>query len=318
MSFLLLGCNQTQSQMKSLADLLVDAGLSVCTQKAHGHTVLAMSPFKDHKRNHFAVRKNKVRFLVMHYTVVDTQRTIDFFTSPDKVVSSHYVVTEKEPANGIKGGQLIRIVPEDCVAYHAGVSFWQGTKGLNKESIGIENVNRTTLHHADKGPWDRQSGRAFVPFDKDQIKVLGTLAQGIIQEYGIKPDCVIGHSDIAFHRENGTDKIDPGPLFPWKQLYEQYGVGAWLTLPEQHAYAKQMIQDPLYKRSTVGFFLHYLREYGYEVHPSYTLNHAQNRKALMAFRIHYSQNGNIYFDQGPLSDNDCAWIYGLVKKYRSQ
>ena len=130
--------------MNPLADLLADAGLSVRTEKDHGHTMWAMLPFKNSKRNHFEVRKGPVRYLVMHYTVGNARRTIDIFTNPDTVVSSHYVVKEKEPSNNIKGGQLIRIVPEDHVAYHAGISFWQGHEGLNKQSIGIENVNRTS------------------------------------------------------------------------------------------------------------------------------------------------------------------------------
>lgn len=310
-------CNHRQDSVHPLRGVLTDLGLSISMEKVHGHTAFAMRPFKDSRRNHFEPRQKKVRFLIMHYTAGNAESTVKIFTRPDTVVSSHYVITEKEPANGIKGGKLIRIVPEKDVAYHAGISFWQGHEKLNHTSIGIENVNRSSLDNGENGPWDPKAGRAFVSFDRDQIKVLGTLAQAIVKKYGITPDCVIGHSDIAFHRENGSDKIDPGPLFPWKHLYEQYGVGAWLTPQEQLGYEKQMMKDPLYKRNKARFFLQHLQEYGYKVHLSYSLDHVQNKKALMAFRIHYSQNGNIYFDQDPLSDNDCAWIYGLVKKYKS-
>ena len=37
----------------------------------------------------------------------------------------------------------------------------------------------------------------------------------------------MGHSDIASGR-----KHDPGILFPWKRLHDEFRVGAWLTEEE--------------------------------------------------------------------------------------
>ena len=119
-------------------------------------------------------------------------------------------MTEHEPFHTLPGGVIIGMVSENKVAFHAGISSWQGTKRINATSIGIENINRTNRFNADNGPYDPQAHRTFVPFDANQINVLGTLAQSIIKTYAIKPDAVVEHSDISVHRDNGTDKIDPG------------------------------------------------------------------------------------------------------------
>jgi N-acetylmuramoyl-L-alanine amidase len=148
----------------------------------------------------------------MHCTVDAMKNTLAGFSSPDPdtPVSSHSIMTENEPSHALPGGVIIGMVSENKVAFHAGISSWQGAEGINKTSIGIENINRTNLFNANNGPYDPHAQRTFVPFDEHQIKVLGTLAQSIIKTYAIKPDAVVGHSDISFHRDNGTDKIDPG------------------------------------------------------------------------------------------------------------
>ena len=62
----------------------------------------------------------------------------------------------------------------------------------------------------------------FRPFSDEQIDLLIRLLQSILEKYpDIRPHTIVGHSDIAPDR-----KIDPGPLFPWRQLYEA-GIGAW-------------------------------------------------------------------------------------------
>src|SRR6187551_2649761 len=72
--------------------------------------------------------------LILHYTGMrSAQAAIDRLRDPGAGVSSHYVVDED--------GAILRLVPEDRRAWHAGASFWRGHTGLNDRSIGIEIVN---------------------------------------------------------------------------------------------------------------------------------------------------------------------------------
>ncbi|WP_339044385.1 hypothetical protein [Cardinium endosymbiont of Tipula unca] len=42
------------------------------------------------------------------------------------------------------------------------------------------------------------------------------MSREIVQLYNIPPQNVLGHQDIAPNR-----KSDPGPLFPWPELYHK-------------------------------------------------------------------------------------------------
>ncbi len=72
--------------------------------------------------------------LILHYTGMQTaQEAVDRLCDPVAKVSSHYVVDED--------GTILRLVPEDRRAWHAGVSFWRGHRPLNGVGFGIEIVN---------------------------------------------------------------------------------------------------------------------------------------------------------------------------------
>ncbi|HEY1611782.1 MAG TPA: N-acetylmuramoyl-L-alanine amidase, partial [Paraburkholderia sp.] len=156
---------------------------------------------------------SRVRFLVMHYTELDEAQSLKVLTT--EAVSAHYLVPPHPP---LRDGRPVvwQLVPESQRAWHAGVSSWQGTTELNAASIGIENVNA--------GPLDApQDGihRVWQPYPPEQVDAIIRLAKDIVTRYQIPPTRVVGHSDIAAQR-----KTDPGPMFPWKALYDA-GVGAW-------------------------------------------------------------------------------------------
>lgn len=139
--------------------------------------------------------------LVLHYTGMQSaSAAIERLCDPAAKVSAHYVVEEDGTAHAL--------VPEERRAWHAGISFWRGARGLNDRSIGIEIVNPG--HE-----W------GYRPFPSTQMAVVASLAQAILGRWPIPQRNVVAHSDVAPDR-----KQDPGELFPWSWLAAQ-GVGVW-------------------------------------------------------------------------------------------
>ena len=155
------------------------------------------SPNYDRKKRAL----NSVQILVLHYTGMQSEReSIKRLSNPNSKVSSHYLINRR--------GKIFSLVQNRYVAWHAGKSCWGRHKNLNKNSIGIELVNK-----------GHQFG--YTSFKKKQISSLVNLCKKLIKKYKIKKKNVIGHSDIAPLR-----KIDPGEKFPWKYLAKNK-VGIW-------------------------------------------------------------------------------------------
>ena len=113
-------------------------------------------------------------------------------SNPKSKVSSHFVINQN--------GKIYRLVQDNKIAWHAGNSCWGKYKNLNKNSIGIELVNK-----------GHQFG--YTNFKKKQMSSLIKIVKSLIKKYKIKNRNVVGHSDISPLR-----KIDPGEKFSWKQL----------------------------------------------------------------------------------------------------
>ena len=112
--------------------------------------------------------------------------------NPKSKVSCHYLIN--------RGGKIFKIVKDKYVAWHAGKSKWRKYKNLNKNSIGVELVNKGHSY-------------GYQNFSKKQINALIKLSKTLKKKYKIKSNSVLGHSDIAPLR-----KIDPGEKFPWEKL----------------------------------------------------------------------------------------------------
>jgi N-acetylmuramoyl-L-alanine amidase len=180
--------------MKSLAATLLIALLAGCaTQGGIDKTYTAKG------------QASRVRFLVLHYTVSDKPSSLKILTQQE--VSAHYLLTDDTTPT------VYGLVDETRSAYHAGNSSWKGYTQLNNSSIGIEIVNA--------GWKDTPAGRVYAPFPQTQIDALIPLVKDIVTRHGIRPENVVGHSDIAPLR-----KQDPGPMFPWYQL-AQAGLVVW-------------------------------------------------------------------------------------------
>ena len=72
-----------------------------------------------------------VTMAVLHYTEMESaEASLARLTDPEAKVSAHYLIGED--------GEVVRLVPEDKRAWHAGASYWRGRKDVNTASVGIE------------------------------------------------------------------------------------------------------------------------------------------------------------------------------------
>lgn len=208
---------------------------------------------------------SRARILVIHYTADEFAGSLTTLTGRD--VSSHYLIPEIPPQRG--GKPLVwALVPEDKLAWHAGVSYWRGSTRINDVSIGIELENQ--------GYRIIGGDKRFYPFADEQLQALVRLARDVIQRHGIAPQNVVAHSDIAPQR-----KDDPGPLFPWQAL-AQAGIGAW---PDPARVAFYLNGRPPMQPVDQASLLDLLARYGYEVTPQMTAR--QRERVISAFQMHF-------------------------------
>ena len=145
--------------------------------------------------------KRDVKFVIFHYTGMQSE--IESFKRLRDIkskVSCHYFINRK--------GQVIQMVKDNNISWHAGKSKWKNYSNLNKNSIGIELVNKG--HNL-----------GYEKFSNSQIKSLIYLCKKLMKKYSLKRENFLGHSDIAPLR-----KIDPGEKFPWRKL-SRFKIGSW-------------------------------------------------------------------------------------------
>ena len=198
-----------------------------------------------------------VDMLILHYTGMQTARAaIDRLCDPEAKVSSHYVVDED--------GAVLRLVPEDRRAWHAGVSYWRGHSVLNGRSIGIEIVN----------PGHEWGYRDFPVL---QMAAVCDLCLAILSRHPIPARNVVAHSDVAPDR-----KEDPGEKFGWRDLARN-GVGLWpIGVPDLGLGG--VVRDAIGLRPVRAALAHI----GYDVAPEGALDPALS-SVLRAFQRHWRQ-----------------------------
>jgi N-acetylmuramoyl-L-alanine amidase len=185
-------------------------------------------------------RAEAISMVVLHYTEMESpEAAIARMCDPAAEVSAHYLIKED--------GEVIRLVPEEKRAWHAGVSYWRGHTDVNGKSIGIE------LDHPGHALGYRE-------FSEAQFEALVPLVARMVRRYDIPRANVVGHSDVAPAR-----KIDPGELFPWDRLAEYK-----LCLPRPE---KLELGDPF---DNDGAFYLALERFGYDI--------ADGRRAVEAFQ----------------------------------
>jgi len=110
--------------------------------------------------------KKSIKILVIHYTGMQSERESMFrLCSSKSKVSSHYLIN--------RNGKIYRLVKDNKIAWHAGKSCWGKLKNLNKNSIGIELVNKGHRF-------------GYTTYSKKQLLSLIKLSKSLIKKYKIK------------------------------------------------------------------------------------------------------------------------------------
>ena len=166
-------------------------------------TILNYSPnFNSKKR-----LSKQIKLIIFHYTGMKSESdALKKLTDIQSEVSCHYLIKNN--------GEIVKMVPDLYIAWHAGESSWKNYKSLNQNSIGIEITNPGHEH-------------GYKKFTKKQITSLLKLSKFVIKKYKISSNNILGHSDIAVLR-----KKDPGEKFPWEYLSKNK-IGIWHTLSKQ-------------------------------------------------------------------------------------
>ena len=211
-----------------------------------------------------------IDMVILHYTGMKTAReAVERLRDPAAKVSSHYLVDED--------GYVLRLVAEERRAWHAGVSYWRGQRGLNDRSIGIEIVNPG-------------HGLGYRDFPVLQLVSVCDLCLEILSRHEVPARNFVAHSDVAPDRRD-----DPGEKFDWEGLARN-GVGLW---PEDvpDLGTGGAVRDAASLRDVRAALAHI----GYEVAPEGALDPAL-AAVLRAFQRHWRPEAvNGQADSGTLA-----------------
>lgn len=158
------------------------------------------------------------QYLIIHFTAGSSaEASINWLINSDARASAHLVIG--------RDGSITQLVAFNRAAWHAGASQWEGLRGLNQHSIGIELENAGRLERKG-GQWCAWFGNAY-PEDQvmtavhanesstsgwhvytpAQIEATRRVSQVLVAKYRLNG--VAGHDEISPGR-----KVDPGPAFP--------------------------------------------------------------------------------------------------------
>ena len=203
--------------------------------------------------------KNKIKFIIIHYTGMSNELSaLNRLCDIKAKVSAHYFIK--------KNGSVLNLVPPLYEAWHAGKSSWKGLKSLNKYSLGIEIQNSG---HDNK----------YENFPQKQITSTKKLLKYLIKIYKVDSKNVLGHSDIAPDR-----KKDPGEKFPWKELAESK-LSQWHNLDVKKLKQKRLIRLNLIEESN---FIINLNKIGYFRISQKNYNF-KKKKIVKSFQRHFRQ-----------------------------
>ena len=164
------------------------------------------------------------------------------------LVSAHYYIT--------KLGEIYQLVQDRDIAWHAGISFWEGEGNCNNFSLGVELEN-----------WNNGVDR----YPQAQIDAAVWLCREKVRAYGIRRTRLVRHSDVAPGR-----KQDPRN-FPWEswkaQVFQNQPAPPPLpTPPLPQPGLDQQLRDALLDWA--------YRQVQHQYHPDWTLHQFARREQL--------------------------------------
>ena len=236
----------------------------------------------------YSARIQSIDYIVLHYTEMPFEEALNKLCDKKSEVSCHYFIKDD--------GEVLQIVDDKNIAWHAGESYWQGDSKLNENSIGIELDNLGNL-----------------PFTTKQIKSCIQLCQMLIKKHNISASNIIGHSDIAPSR-----KIDPGIFFNWEYLAEN-GLGKWPNLKKTDI-KEEVIFNFADKGEEVAELQTRLSKLGYKIDIAGQMD-LQTNFVIRAFQSHFypeiilKQGIDFYRDNNSLYSWDSfsdALLDGLI------
>ncbi|MFZ2587050.1 MAG: N-acetylmuramoyl-L-alanine amidase [Alphaproteobacteria bacterium] len=152
------------------------------------------------------------QYVILHGTwMADDDAVICTLTNAAKEVSSHYFITHT--------GEIVQLVSEENIAWHAGKSEWNGREMLNGCALGIEignigpwhskQVTRENQNDVTPDMWANAT-----PYLPCQYTAVINLLRDIMARHpNITPSHILGHSEVSPGR-----KSDPGQHFEWSIL----------------------------------------------------------------------------------------------------
>ncbi|MCR4624179.1 MAG: N-acetylmuramoyl-L-alanine amidase [Alphaproteobacteria bacterium] len=243
--------------------------------------------------------EQNIKGIVIHYSeCLDADVTKEVFYS--RAVSSHYDVDFD--------GEIFEFVDPKYIAFHAGKSAWNGDTYLNRYFIGIEQDMWGYYKKVREKEYDYEKfgqpvqlpgdNLKWFKFSDKQVESTGRLIFALQQKYKIPGRFVVTHSDVAIER-----KSDPGPMFPYKEIFEKYGAGYYPKCKE--------INLDKFSKLTDSDYVKLLEIYGYGKGENGRAFDLTDNQIVKAFKLHFYP-GDLSRD---LNDNTKKMILNLVASY---
>ncbi len=180
-------------------------------------------------------------------------------TTPATPTCIHYLVDID--------GHVVKCVDEFWESNHAGRSAWEGRRGVNDYSVGIETI------HTDADPAGKDNDHRPERFTFEQYKALIRLLGELKHTYAIDPRRILGHNQVLlmgvskpnpkFPKDRTKDiplghalhydrRECPGSMFEWQRLEERGCALARIARKPNEPPARKALFDGLEKIQAIS------------------------------------------------------------------